>query len=228
MKKILGLTVAAIMVMGLVGGGTWAYFSDTETSTGNILSAGTLDLELGGTGVILTASLDDVKPGDGDPTANRNSVTLTNTGSIAGELDISIPTANFVNADNGQEEPENDQSTDTTTGDLGGQAKMVLWIDANENNTFDSGDVELNASGGVGTVNAWASGTNESLDLATIDDYDDATFNDAFASLDESGGPNPSVDLVIDWQVPSGTDNRIMGDSVTFNIEVELEQAAND
>jgi predicted ribosomally synthesized peptide with SipW-like signal peptide len=228
MKKILGLTVAALMVMGLVGGGTWAYFSDTETSTGNVLTAGTLDLEIGGTGVILEAALADVKPGDGDPTANRDSVTLTNTGSIAGELDISIPTANFVNADNGQEEPENDQSDDSTTGDLGSQAKMVLWIDANENDTFDAGDVELNASGGVGTANAYDAGTNSTLDLATIDDYDDATFNDAFASLDESGGTNPSVDLVIDWQVPTSVTNRIMGDSVTFNIEVELEQAAND
>ena len=40
MKKILGL------VMGLVGGGTWAYFSDTETSAGNVLVSGTLDLGL--------------------------------------------------------------------------------------------------------------------------------------------------------------------------------------
>jgi predicted ribosomally synthesized peptide with SipW-like signal peptide len=28
MKKILGLSVAAMMIMALVGGGTWAYFSD--------------------------------------------------------------------------------------------------------------------------------------------------------------------------------------------------------
>ena len=46
MKKILGLTVAALLVIGLVGGGTWAYFSDTEESTGNLFSAGTLDLGL--------------------------------------------------------------------------------------------------------------------------------------------------------------------------------------
>lgn len=44
MRKILGLTVAAVLVMGLVGGGTWAYFSDTESTTGNIFTAGTLDL----------------------------------------------------------------------------------------------------------------------------------------------------------------------------------------
>jgi spore coat-associated protein N len=46
MKKILGLTIAAVLVMGLVGGGTWAYFSDTETIGDNEFLAGTLDLGL--------------------------------------------------------------------------------------------------------------------------------------------------------------------------------------
>ncbi|MFH1382562.1 MAG: TasA family protein [Chloroflexota bacterium] len=46
MKKILGLGLVAILVMALVGGGTWAYFSDTETTTGNVLVAGTLNLGL--------------------------------------------------------------------------------------------------------------------------------------------------------------------------------------
>ena len=50
MKKILGLTVAALLVIGLVGGGTWAYFSDTEESTGNVFSSGTLDLGLANSG----------------------------------------------------------------------------------------------------------------------------------------------------------------------------------
>jgi len=46
MRKILGLTVSALMVMGLVGGGTWAYFSDIETIGDNQFLAGTLDLGL--------------------------------------------------------------------------------------------------------------------------------------------------------------------------------------
>ncbi len=49
MKKILGLGVVALLVMALVGGGTWAYFSDVETSSNNVLLAGTLDLGLGNT-----------------------------------------------------------------------------------------------------------------------------------------------------------------------------------
>ncbi len=40
MKKILGLTTSIMLFIG-----TWAYFSDIETSTGNALTAGTLDLK---------------------------------------------------------------------------------------------------------------------------------------------------------------------------------------
>ena len=49
MKKILGLSIAVLLVTGLVVGGTLAYFSDTETSTGNLFTAGTIDLEVNGT-----------------------------------------------------------------------------------------------------------------------------------------------------------------------------------
>ena len=94
MKKILGLAVAALLVMGLVGGGTWAYFSDPEVSGTNSLTAGTLDLEVeggsGGSPVIFSVS--DLKPGD-------NSVSfgdLENVGNLPGEFDISIG-AYFLN-----------------------------------------------------------------------------------------------------------------------------------
>ena len=68
MKKILGLTVAALLVMGLVGGGTWAYFTDTETSTGNTFAVGTLDLEVDTenpwTSTAIDNSLTPMAPGD--------------------------------------------------------------------------------------------------------------------------------------------------------------------
>ena len=50
MKKGNITTLASILAIGLVmmgvGMGTMAYFSDTETSTGNTVTAGTMDLEL--------------------------------------------------------------------------------------------------------------------------------------------------------------------------------------
>jgi predicted ribosomally synthesized peptide with SipW-like signal peptide len=88
MRKILGLTVAAVLVMGLVGGGTWAYFSDTEQTTGNIFAAGTLDLGLsntdsGGTSNASTSatfSASDLYPGS---TAGSGTLYINNNGSIA-------------------------------------------------------------------------------------------------------------------------------------------------
>jgi len=45
-KKILGLTIAILLIIGVVAGATWAYFSDTEASSDNVFAAGTLTLKL--------------------------------------------------------------------------------------------------------------------------------------------------------------------------------------
>lgn len=61
MKKKLGMGVAtAVLGLGLIGGGTFAYFSDTAEATGNF-AAGTLDLNANPTTVI---DVKDIKPGD--------------------------------------------------------------------------------------------------------------------------------------------------------------------
>lgn len=70
MKKIL-VSISVIGVVAAVAiGGTIAYFSDTETSTGNTITAGTLELEIRdqnegfGNGVTATWTAQDVKPGN--------------------------------------------------------------------------------------------------------------------------------------------------------------------
>lgn len=61
LKKKLGLGVAsAALGLALVGGGTFAYFSDTEV-TNNTFAAGTLDLVANPTTII---DVDNIKPGD--------------------------------------------------------------------------------------------------------------------------------------------------------------------
>jgi len=45
-KKILISLMTLVLVAGLVGGGAFAYFSDTETSTANTFTAGTLNMEI--------------------------------------------------------------------------------------------------------------------------------------------------------------------------------------
>ncbi len=86
MKKILGLTIAFMLLIGMGGIGTWAYFQDTETSTGNVLAAGTLDLKTDlADRVTATLTASTMKPGD----SVSGSIALKNTGSVAGaSLDL--------------------------------------------------------------------------------------------------------------------------------------------
>lgn len=60
-KKKLGMGVAsAALGLSLIGGGTYAYFNDVET-TNNTFAAGTLDLTLDPTTII---NVQNIKPGD--------------------------------------------------------------------------------------------------------------------------------------------------------------------
>ncbi|ALX49969.1 CalY family protein [Lentibacillus amyloliquefaciens] len=75
-KKQLGIGVmTAALGLSLIGGGTYAYFSDSET-TNNTFAAGTLDLAVEPTQVI---EVDNIQPGD---SMTRN-FELQNNGSLA-------------------------------------------------------------------------------------------------------------------------------------------------
>jgi predicted ribosomally synthesized peptide with SipW-like signal peptide len=226
-KKILGLTIAALLVIGLVGGGTWAYFSDPETSSGNVLAVGKLDLNIDGGDsdtTIFESSISGVAPGDA---AANEYISLTNVGDMAGELDIEI-TAITNDESIGSTEYEADVIGGAGIGELSQWLDIVLWIDADESGTFNTGDIELNISGAAADINPWATTTNETLDFTSIDDYLNINFDAAFASLDETGGTNDEVDLYVTYQVSTSADNTAQGDSVDFTVTFTLEQADND
>jgi spore coat-associated protein N len=86
-NKIAGLTIATLLVAGMVSIGTWAYFSDVETSSGNLMAAGTLDLKTNDAdGVSQTLFATNMKPGE---TIGPEYIILKNSGSLAGSsLDI--------------------------------------------------------------------------------------------------------------------------------------------
>ncbi|MBI2852502.1 MAG: hypothetical protein HYX84_05330 [Chloroflexi bacterium] len=92
MKRIFGLSIAAFLIISLVAGGTYAFFSDTETSSNNQFSAGTLDLKLSDAneadqdGVTASFGSSALKPGD---TMGPSTITLKNTGTVtASHVDI--------------------------------------------------------------------------------------------------------------------------------------------
>ncbi len=79
--------LVAFLIIGLVatmaGAGIYAYFSDTETSSGNTFTAATLDLNAGGPGFSTPITLSNMKPGDESPYYKW---VLKNAGSIPGRL----------------------------------------------------------------------------------------------------------------------------------------------
>jgi len=91
-KKIYLSILAIGMAATIAGAGTWAYFSDTVTSTDNKFTAGTLKLAIGdGTPQNYNFNFSaSVKPGDKNTFAGN--IKVQNIGSINGTLQVHLGT----------------------------------------------------------------------------------------------------------------------------------------
>ncbi len=217
MKKILGLAIAAILIMATVGFGTWSYFSDTETSTNNQLAAGTLDLNLNGgnSNVNIQTGLTNKGPGDQDLTGPY--ATLKNVGSLTGEFDVKFYI--IVNTEStGSTEYESDVIGGAGVGELGAQTQIAPWIDLNENGTFDAGsDIALKSDlTTVTTALQWDTVNNFAVSTRT--------WNAAIASVTA----NQQFRFYLPWKILTGATNTIQGDSYTLSIDFILEQPSAD
>jgi len=204
MKKILGLTIAALLVMGLVGGGTWAYFSDPENVTGNTIAAGTINLQVGASDPTSeTFTVSSGVPGD--------NVTYTwaldNSGDVNAFLDIAF--TNLVNDDDSNVEPEvsaGDSDNGTGQGELAETIDILVWIETTNNDVYDSGtDTLIFMDKGTG-------GTTE-LTAAVVDDY--------------ALNPATSAWFCFEWGIDTTIGNTIMGDDFGIDVEFSLEQIAD-
>lgn len=221
-KIILSLSVIGI-VAAIAIGGTIAYFSDTETSTGNTFTAGTLDLKIDsectyngqtsdqcGTWTLQDGDLtsqkffnfSDVKPGD----EGENTVSLH---VYDNDAWVCATIENLTNAENGCNEPEigaEPACDQDANGELQNALEFTIWRDGNCDNQYNENDVYLveNADAANGT---WAL-------------YDSTTG----APLE--GGTTACIGIA--WNVPAGTGNEIQSDSLTGDISFYAEQARNN
>jgi len=203
-KKILISLMTIALVSALIGGGVFAYFSDVETSTGNVFTAGTLDLNLdGGNTNVVKFTVSNVKPGD----SGGGTWTVTNVGSIVGYLDLeSIGVTEAIGTTTDPELADEPTGLDTTQ--LGNYLLVHMFIDANNNGSWDAGETDIFGTNAVpAAINTIAG--SYALDL----------------SLAASGGTNY---ITLLWSVATSTDNRIQGDSVTLDMTFELQQQAAD
>jgi len=204
-KKILGLTIAIVLIIGAVAGATWAYFSDTEASSDNVFAAGTLTLQLSDNdepyqdGVTASWSNTNMAPGDDC----SGWVDLKNVGSLAADhVEISFANTVTNNVTAGDDTDISDSMKVTAmsygTTDLLAQTTP---------GTFDNTYIEA-ASGGDGAL------TLNELNGITIDD------------LTEVPGANgaPVVRFAMTVELDSATGDGNQGDSVTTVITFTLNQ----
>lgn len=216
MRKIL-ISLAVIGVVGAIAiGGTIAYFSDTETSTGNTFTAGKLDLELGA-GNPMPFNVSDVYPGQ----SGTGKVTLTNTtGSLDGDLDIKI--VNFVQSEGGPlTEPEISAGDYENGGDLYLSFGIVGYLDVDRDGVFDAGDIQLAYDGQKKAYPGfWGGDFHYASVTSNLTGWNDVITLTA----------DQSVDLVIMWQVPTTwtysayNQNIIQTDTLGFDVLTSLEQ----
>jgi spore coat-associated protein N len=210
MKRKMLLSIIIIGVVGaLISTGVFAYFSDTESSTDNTFTAGTLNLQVGSTDPVTeTITVSDTYGGD----SGSYDWLLKNDGSIAGSLDITF--ANIVDAENGVNEPEEaDPDEDGTVaspgtdGELAEVLSLTIYIDENDNNTYDVGTDTLIYQGFVKPGLAGEQLSN-------------------YAMTANYGSGNDKA-VRIEWSIDTGVDDEIQSDSAGFDIEFELLQQAD-
>ncbi len=237
MKKILGLGVVAILVMAMVGGGTWAYFSDTESSTGNAVTAGTLDLIPSIDGTAVNSEYQVTTLGNGvdgkvvfplvEP-GSSGTITwaLNNNGNLPGTLTI----ASTVTPGDGAaaNEPEGAvtvpyANNDSGNGDLDDFMGVKLQVGFGTDNATAIGDLGnhylLGSAGAWGALSGLQAALNaESRTMTAASGSDNDTIVYRFSW-------NIASDIVT---IPGGApadDNIIQGDTATVDITFTLAQS---
>ncbi len=229
MRRILISLMTIALVGALVGGGVFAYFSDTETSTENVFTAGTLNLDLTDTSDDGTESeaatwvFSDIAPGDTGGGGIGAGLTITNNGSLNGYLDLSsVAAANAENYDAATDEAEaaddGDTSDATGGGEMGANLLVQIWLDAdNDGLVGGSGgtltEESIYPAAAIGAADPGVTGVLDSIAVT----YD----------LDVLLSAGNSTYIAVLWDLPSATTNTVQGDSATLTFTVELDQTAD-
>ena len=233
MKKIiLSLSVIAA-VAAVVVGATTAFFSDTETSTGNTFTAGAIDLTVDsacsyndqpsdecGTWVATNLGTEnkffdfaDVKPGD----KGENTISLHVDNNDAW---LRVVIDDVTDEDNIPTEPESSVDTDPLSGELRENLLFTIWLDQGEEPGFQG-----TQDPGEGD-NEYNEGDLPLLSEETLPE------DGVILNLNEVGGMylggGETAYFGVAWELPLDTSNEVQTDSMTAMIEFQVQQVRNN
>lgn len=237
-----GITATGVATAG-VGAGTWAYFQDAESNTGNSVEAGTMDLDLrnGGSGVQFTIS--GAKPGG--ISQDGFTAQLHNTGSVAASA-VNVDFSNTSDED-GDGDPETDE---TVVGDGGapesdtmkGASGMARYVYVDRLEYIEYNDDGAKNENSVVLVNDGSAAQSMSHDhyIEDINENDYIDLDDLAASRNEDalsgfnpppagGSPSDSPDgdetgFKITTSFHRDAPNNYQGDILQTEITFTLEQ----
>ncbi|MHB1455192.1 MAG: TasA family protein [Saccharofermentanales bacterium] len=194
-SKIMMSMFLLVITISMVVGGSFAYFSDSETSIGNTFTAGTLDLKINDGDVNVVAfNVTNMAP-DAQPV---RSYKLGNAGSIGGYLNITAVAV--ANLENGIIEPEESAGDITDPlGELGNVVNIRLYFDNDADGYFSTGDV------------MFYNGLVSAMPASFI-------VNKAMAA-----GSIVKINAVLDWW-STANDNQAQGDTMTIDFTFNLSQ----
>jgi len=240
MKRILLGLLTVGSVAGVAIFATNAFFSDVETSTGNTFTAGALDLTVDNnctyngqpcpepTGTVLSwQSTDlgvqhkffyftDVKPGD----SGEDTVSLT----VDNDAWVRLLINSVSNLDNSCTDPESLAELNpgcNETGELGDNLLFTVWLDEGEEPGFQDKPNDTTEGDNV------QQGNEPTLILeGTIDPLGE-TWNLAdFDGLYLKSGETAYFGIA--WNLPDSVGNIVQSDSMTGNMEIQVEQYRNN
>jgi len=215
-KIIISLSVIAV-VAAVVVGGTIAYFSDTETSTGNTFTAGTIDISVNGENPWSESfTLADMKPcytdyinfriendlSDPNPVNIFKKITVTNEGTGV----VSEPECD----DQGGLWDKSTKACDwnTTSATDNNDLSSMIWYDLNV-------EVYNSLEQKIWWQTLYVDGDNKSID----DVYGtDSVKNQVFLGMIPAGG---YMLVEQSYHLRPDADNAFQGDVMTFDIEVK-------
>jgi len=198
---VLASVMTMVMVAMAAGAGTMAYFSDTATSSGNTLSAGTYDIKLWGSSwedsVSGTWTVTDWAPGE-EYTAT---LYIKNTGTLK-VVTMSIKPSALTNSD-----PSNPMSAmiiieEFTVAKPGKvMSHMESWMES----IFGNGDGKF-----------------------TLQEFYESPY--WFYTGPEDGAINPGAEgyITFKFKFDDGAENQYQGDSCTFTLTINAYQGPKD
>lgn len=193
----------------LVAAATGAYFTDSETSTGNTFAAGTLDLVAGGGSSTMPITFSNKAPGDSDVSKYE----LTNGGSLGGLLDVKVTSVTNTGA-TGRTPAVTCEYCDAS-GDLGGAVAVAYWLDLNNDGVKDATDIGLKSD-------ETTYDPSTALQYDTLDNYSGKKWNDTKSGNMASGD---KYTLMVDYGIPTTAGNGIQGDLAEIVMDFQLRQS---